>query len=274
VSDVSPLVGPAARPGRIPQKGLLERTVIEASAIPPDSERSRQRLARLVGLLLSAVVVIATVVAITLPHDSTTKITRQMAAQVDALLAGIPETGTTLGSPSAPVTVTEFGDLQCPVCMDLAVGSGVESRLISDDVRSDRVKLVYRSLDTASLGSPIANVFPTQQAAAYAAGLQHRAWYYIEFFYRAQGSEGTGYVTPAYLDRLAEHVPGLDYNLWQVDRHQPGVIAQVRADATLAARRHFTMTPTLLVRGPRGEATPITGVPSYGTLEAEISSVR
>ena len=195
-------------------------------------------------------------------------------AGVDSLLAGIPESGTTLGSASAPVTVTEFGDLECPVCMDLAVGSGVESRLITDDVRSGQVKLVYRSLDTASLGSPIANAFLTQQAAAYAAGAQHLTWYYIELFYREQGPEGTGYVTAFYLDGLARQVPGLDYHTWLSDRRQPRVTSQVRSDEALASRRGFSQTPTLLVRGPKGEASPITGVPNYASLEADISSVR
>jgi protein-disulfide isomerase len=239
-----------------------------------DAIRRRERLARLAGWLLCATVILAAIVAITLPSGSGSKITRKMAAQidarVDALLAGIPESGTTLGSPSAPVTVTEYGDLECPVCTDLAVGSGVESRLIARDVRSGRVKLVYRSLDTASP----ADIFPTQQAAAYAAGQQHRAWYYIELFYREQGAEDTGYVTAAYLDGLAKQVRGLDYPTWAADRRQPDVTAQVHSDEALASRRGLTQTPTLLVRGPKGEASPITGVPDYASLEAAIVSVN
>ena len=35
---------------------------------------------------------------------------------VDAELAGIPQNGTTLGKPSAKVTMIYFGDLQCPIC--------------------------------------------------------------------------------------------------------------------------------------------------------------
>ena len=41
-------------------------------------------------------------------------------------------------------------------------------------------------------------MFPTQQSAAYAAGLQAKAWYYIELFYNLQGQEDTGYVTSSY----------------------------------------------------------------------------
>ena len=264
-------------PERTPKPPRSQRKPADVANLT-DRERRQQRLARLAGLLLCLVVVLAAVVAISLPSNSVSRLTTKMAARIDAhvnaLLAGIPESGTTLGSPSAPVTVTEFGDLECPVCMDFAVGSGVENRLITDDVRSGQVKLVYRSLNTASLGSPISGAFVSQQAAADAAGVQHRAWYYIELFYNEQGSEGTGYVTAGYLDRLARQVPGLDYRAWQLDRRTPRATEQVRSDEALAARRGFTLTPTILVRGPKGEASPITGVPSYASLEAEISSVR
>ena len=61
--------------------------------------------------------------------------------------------------------MTEFGDLQCSVCDEFALspsektsagtpGSGIEDQLIKNDVRSGKVKLVYRSLETASAQSP------------------------------------------------------------------------------------------------------------------------
>ena len=46
---------------------------------------------------------------------------QQAATTVNSLLAGIPQSAMRLGSPSAPVTVTEFGDLECPVCRDFAL---------------------------------------------------------------------------------------------------------------------------------------------------------
>ena len=42
----------------------------------------------------------------------------QNATFVDKTLKGIPQNGLVLGNPNAPVTLTEYIDLQCPVCAD------------------------------------------------------------------------------------------------------------------------------------------------------------
>ena len=121
---------------------------------------------------------------------------------VDTLLAGIPQTGTQLGNPKAPVTMTYFGDLECPICRDFTLLGGM-SQLISNDVRQGKVKVVYKSFCTATCNGPGQSVFNTQQVAAYAAGMQNKFWNYAETFYREQGTEDTGYVTENYLTHLA-----------------------------------------------------------------------
>src|SRR5262245_35561739 len=37
-------------------------------------------------------------------------------ADVEAMLDGIPQDGSALGDPDAPVTLVEYADLQCPFC--------------------------------------------------------------------------------------------------------------------------------------------------------------
>jgi protein-disulfide isomerase len=182
-----------------------------------------------------------------------------------ALLTGIPQAGTALGSPRAAVTVTEFADLQCPVCADFAAGA--ENDLIARDVRGGRVKLVYRSLRTATRDPA---TFVTQQAAADAAGAQGRAFQFIELFYRAQGPEGSGYVTAAFLDRLARRIPGLDHARWRAAI--PRFAGQVRAEERLAASLGLTRTPTIVVTGPRGSPAPLVAPVDYAALERAIST--
>jgi protein-disulfide isomerase len=230
----------------------------------------RKRRLRLVGVLLAAFVLLAIAIAVSSSRGPTTppKPSNAAAAAVTRLLAGIPQTGNRLGRPSAPVTVTEYGDLECPICRDFALGA--ETRLIANDVRAGAVQLVYRSLQTAT---PDPATFATQQIAALAAGQQQREWDYIELFYAEQGDEGTGYVTQAYLAGLAGQIPGLDATTWRTARTSPRLAAEVQADEAEAASRNFDSTPTIVVAGPRGTAQPLVGDVDYPTLAQAVRQV-
>ncbi len=96
----------------------------------------------------------------------------KIAAEVQQLLAGIPQSGATLGNAKAPVTMTYYSDLQCPVCAEFTLKSRF-GELLANDVRAGKVKIVYRSLDTATRDP---QTFQTQQVAALAAGKQNRCW--------------------------------------------------------------------------------------------------
>lgn len=253
------------------------RRVAEEQA---QAERSRRtRRLRLLGLTLAGAIVVV-VAAVILSSGGgngtpspTSAAAKQQASAVDSLLSGIPQSGQTIGNPNAKVTVTEYGDLQCPVCRDFALGP--ENQLIQNDVRSGKVKLVYKSLMTATGNSPNPGIFPTQQASAYAAGNQGKAWNYILLFYHQQGQEGTNYVTPAFLDGLARQISGLNYSRWQSDSQSSALTSQVAAEHQQATAKGFNSTPTILISGPKGQAQPIVGVPpgGYGQLESTINSV-
>ena len=209
------------------------------------------------------------------------------AKHVKGLLAGIPESGNTLGSPSAKITITEYGDLECSVCDVLATptsftnpeheqGSGWEDQLITNYVKTGKAKLVYKSLETASGGNPDQNAFNQQQVAAYAAGLQGKAWYYIELMYNEQGKESTNYVTESYLQSLAKQVPGLNFKKWMSDRKSSKlanmVVAEGRA-GTAVDGSGGASTPTVVVSGPKGLATPIIGLPTGG-YNSYVSAIK
>lgn len=231
----------------------------------------RSRLIRLaLGVGLAAVVVVVLIVISSSGggKKASPKPSSVAATTVTALLVGIPQSGTTLGSSTARVTVTEYGDLQCPICADFA--RGAENNLISSDVRSGRAKLVYRSLQTATQDQAI---FATQQADAYAAGAQGRALNFIQLFYGEQGAEGSGYVTPAYLQGLARQIPGLDYAKWLAASTSSRYTDAVSADVQTAAHAGFNSTPTIVVTGPKGSAAPMTGNVDYATVEQAIQSV-
>jgi protein-disulfide isomerase len=237
--------------------------------------RRERRMRMLGGVVVLVVAVVAVAIAISSGGSKAPNLNgpsaKNAAAAVTSLLAGIPQSGNTLGSPSAKVTVTEFGDLKCPVCRDLALGA--ESQLIANDVKSGNVKLIYRSVCTATCSGPQRGVFPTQQAAAIAAGLQGKEWYYIELFYHLQGDESTSYVNANYLDGLAKLVPGLDYSKWALDAGQSSLKGQVTADESFASSKGYTATPVIAVQGPKGQAQPLVGDYPYSDIETAIKSV-
>ncbi len=229
------------------------------------------RLRKLTGAVLIAATLVAVALSIS-AHGPRPATERQIDAQVGALLAGIPQHGTILGAAGAPVTVTYFGDLECPACRDFTLAGGFP-QLLARDVRRGRVKVLYRSLCTATCDGPGRAVFDTQQVAAYAAGAQNLFWDFAELFYREQGPEDSGYVTETYLDRLAAQVPGLQPRTWHTERGAAALLAQVRADGAAARRLGIPGTPALLVTGPKGTQTLAAAVPSYGDLELSIAQV-
>jgi len=188
------------------------------------------------------------------------------------LLASIDQSGTALGRPTAKITATLYGDLECPLCRDFVLGRGL-STLITNDVRSGKVRLIYRSFCTATCAGPGQSVFHTQQIAAYAAGQQHRFWQYAMLFLDDQGAEGSRYVTESFLDALARQVPGLDYARWLAARGDPALNRQVNSDEAAGNRAGIVGTPTIVFQGPNGKAQPAELKPDYRQLEQAVRSV-
>jgi protein-disulfide isomerase len=252
------------------------RRLAEERAAAERARRAR-RTRMLGGVLALAVAIVGVAIAISVsggggssapkPNSPAAK---QASTTVNGLLAGVHQSGTTLGSPSAAVTVTEYGDLECAHCQDFALNA--ESQLIANDVKAGKVKLVFKSLETASGSNPDPSAFVSQQSAAYAAGAQNKAWNYILLFYHEQGQEGTAYVTQAYLEGLATQIPGLNLPQWLSQSRS--FTGQVTSDQQAAQASGYTSTPTILVQGPKGQAQPIQGATDYGTLESTIKSVQ
>src|SRR4051794_33843575 len=98
-------------------------------------ERRKRRIYMLGGALVVAVVVVGIAIAVSQGGGGGSKSKGGSignAAAVTTQLAGIPQSGTTLGNSSAPVTITEFADLQCPVCQEFN-GSALK-QLIANEV--------------------------------------------------------------------------------------------------------------------------------------------
>lgn len=275
---------------RTEQKAQARAARLAAEQAVALRARQKRRLQLLAGAVLVVLIVVVAIIAISSAgHHTQTglahgKARDAISARVDSLLAGIPERGETLGNPAARYTLTLFGDLQCPVCAALATGQSLDGitgglpEFIARQVRPGHVKIVYRSMCTATCNDFGQSLFDQQQAAAYAAGMQNKFWYYEELFYLQQGSEGTRYVTSQFLNQLASQIPGLNRQRWTKDRGDPILLGQVQADERAATRQLPLVnggrgTPGLIISGPAGQHFIAESVVNYQQLKAAIKTV-
>jgi predicted DsbA family dithiol-disulfide isomerase len=199
--------------------------------------------------IVAAVVIVAIVIILIATGGGSKKIPttgnerNKVVTEVTALIGAIPQNGNVLGSPTAPVTIQYFGDLECPVCQKFTLAA--LPSVINKWVRTGKLKIEYRSLETATKE---AEVFKSQQVAALAAGKQNKMWNFVETFYHEQGEEDSGYVTESYLQGIARQVPGLNLAQWSTARGDPQLAEQVSTtDAQAASNAGFTGTPSFLI---------------------------
>jgi protein-disulfide isomerase len=209
----------------------------------------KRRMAQLGGAVAAVVVVIVIVLVVTSggggsskPVAPQSKAGKQQAAVVESTIGGIPQKGNVLGSTTAPVTMQYFGDLECPICRDFTLGA--LPKLIQKWVKTGKMKIEYRSLETATREP---ETFRTQQVAALAAGKQDKMWDFVELFYHEQGEEDSGYVTEGYIQGLAQQVPGLNLSKWSTDRSDTTLDNQIATDTQEANQNGFNGTPSFLI---------------------------
>lgn len=162
-------------------------------------------------------------------------------AETAKLLAGIPQRGTVLGKPDAPVTLAEYADLQCPYCA-IWTQSALPD-LVRDYVRPGRVRIEFRGLAFIGAESQLG------LEAALAAGRQGRLWHVVDLLFLNQGAENSGWLTERTLERVGASVPGLDTTRMLDERDEVG--PQIEAAQTAATAAGISATPSFVV-GPTG----------------------
>jgi protein-disulfide isomerase len=252
------------------QKDQARAARIAAEQAARERAQRNRRFQLLGGVVAVAVVVVVVLIAVSSGGSSggSSGSHKAVQATVAQELSGIPQSGVTLGNPKAKVTLTYFGDLECPVCASFTTTPDLLPQFIQQEVKTNVAKVVYRSLCTATCNDEGQSVFNTQQADAYAAGRQNHFWDYAELFYREQGAEGSGYATNSFFSGIAGQVKGLNLSKWQTDTKDPALLAQVQADGAAAQKDGFSSTPSLVMSGPKGQEALPAGLPSSYSLLA------
>jgi protein-disulfide isomerase len=233
----------------------------------------RKRLRTLLAVLGAAAVVVVVAIVVSGGSSNDGAKSRPGAAQKAsgaipgqkesaAMLAGIPQSDIYLGNPGAPVRVVEFADLQCPFCREYTLQ--VLPQLVQDYVRSGKVRMEFRSLSFIGKDSVTAG------RAAAAAAQQDKLWNFVDVLYYNQGEENSGYVTPAFLDRI--------YGAAGVDPVKAKAFAASQASQkplttanAMADQLGVQSTPTILVGKRGGTLTPVQADPTdLGTFKTAI----
>jgi len=204
----------------------------------------RKRLTQL-GALLGAAAVIVVVAIVVSNHGGAKKTSSgdfQGVAETTSLIGGIPQQGITLGKATAPVTIVEFADPQCPFCKEYTLNE--MPTLIQKYVRTGKAKMELRYLTFIGPDSV------TAAGVLEAAGAQGKLWQASDLFYRNQGEENSGYVDDAFLTKVLDGA-GADAAKAIAGAGSSQASQEIAAAKTLSSRYGVTGTPTILV-GPTG----------------------
>jgi protein-disulfide isomerase len=155
------------------------------------------------------------------------------------ILDGIPQHGLVLGKPSAPVTVAEYADLQCPYCARFSTDE--LPTFVSRYVRTGKAKLEFRGL--AFVGPDSVTGLHT----ALSASSQNRLWQVVDILYRNQGAENSGWISDSLMRQVAAAVPGLSLERLLAGRSDPTVDSLAKAAAAAATADGVNSTPSLFV---------------------------
>lgn len=165
-----------------------------------------------------------------------------------SLFAGIPQRGTVLGSPRAPVTLVEYADPQCPYCAQWS--QDALPALVKEYVRSGRVRIEYRG---------IAFIGPESKAgvaAALAAGRQGKLWQVVDLLYANQSAENSGWINEDLLGSIAKGAD-VTWSRFDFDRYSPGVERALKRSHVQAQADGVTGTPSFLAGPTGGRLQPV-----------------
>jgi protein-disulfide isomerase len=246
------------------EKRREERLAEEAKA--SGGER-RTRLLQFAagGVFLAIIVVVVVIIAVgsggSSGGDASNLVEK---AQVEKLLDGSPQAGTTLGKKSAPVKLFEYGDLQCPICKEYS--EEVLPEIIENQVKKGEASITFRNFIIIGPQS-----IPAGEAAL-AAGAQGKGWSFIETWYRNQGEENSGYATDEFIESMAKYVGIPNMAKWKQEWKGKKYKKTVESTTAQAQKLGFTGTPSFSIEGPKSEGLELLGTP--GSTEAIEEAIK
>ncbi|MGI0075546.1 MAG: DsbA family protein, partial [Nitrosotalea sp.] len=166
-----------------------------------------------------------------------------------------------LGSSSAPVTIVEFGDYQCPECD--AWFKNVEPTIKANYIDTNKAKLYF--VDFTFIGPDS----PGAAQAAYCAGDQGKYWQYHDYLYTNQGAIQNGWASSNNLKSYATTL-GLDGNQFNACLDSGKYANAVSHNKDMGSSKGVQGTPTFFIIGSTGAMTEIVGPQPASVFAATI----
>ena len=251
----------------------------QAAAPPPVRSTGGRKanpkvIAGVAALIALAVIPAAIVFAVTGNGKSSSSTTPKNtttlpgAADVTRLFNGIPQHGSVLGSPSAPATLIEYIDLQCPVCREFE--TTVMPSVVSRYVKTGKLKVVARPIAFLGPDSEVA------RKAAVSALERNRFFDFAQLLYANQGTENSGWVTDQLVADAFASIPGINVDSAMAARDSAAVAREERQFDAQRDADHVLGTPTVLVGKNGGKLTEVApgGSPTLAQLKAAIEKAQ
>lgn len=170
-----------------------------------------------------------------------------------------------LGDASAPITIIEFGDYQCPFCKRW--NESTKPAIEKDLIESGEASMIY--IDFPIIGPDSLTI----HAGSYCAQEQDLYWKYHDFVYANQGHENDGWANSENLKKLVSEIDGLDSNLFAQCLDSGKYEKRVEDNKKIASESGVRSTPTFIIIGPEN-AEMITGAQPYTTFKGIIDEMH
>ncbi len=168
------------------------------------------------------------------------------------------------GSSSAPVTIVEFGDYQCPKCD--AWFKNEEPTIKANYIDTNKAKLYFVDFPFLGADSQVA------AQAAYCAGDQGKYWEYHDYLYNNQGNIQSGWASSSNLKSYASTL-GLDTTKFNSCLDSGKYASQVSHNKQVGASKGVQGTPAFFIVGPTGTMQEITGPQPAAVFSNVIDSI-
>jgi protein-disulfide isomerase len=181
----------------------------------------------------------------------------------------VGDVNTSLGSPllgsiSAPVTIIEFGDYQCPNCKIWFLNTKPD--IVTNYIDTGKANLIF--VDIAFLGK---DSMPASRAT-YCAEEQGRYWDYHAFLYSNQMGIDNGWANIDSLKGYAYNL-GFDMDLFVSCMDSGKYQKRVQFNTEESQKNGITVTPTFIIMGPQGQQERSLGPQPYYVFEKTINSM-